>query len=76
MPEQLKSCPVCGGEANIRLRQTRKHLEIKIKCNSCTASIEQCYIRLRDDIDGCKNLTIRRWNRRQGERQDETHANS
>jgi transcription elongation factor Elf1 len=60
---ELKPCPFCGGEANIWLRHMNKRFEIKIKCGSCTATVTQCFIRLRGDVDQYKNMTAQNWNR-------------
>jgi len=62
---ELKPCPLCGYESDIFFKDTKKHLEVKIKCGKCTCLIKQCYIRLRDNKEKCANMTADLWNIRQ-----------
>lgn len=69
--EELKRCPFCGGEANVKMEY--KDViggTIWCGCDKCHAETSgYCpdlskEHRALDDIDYCKKLVIKAWNRR------------
>ena len=69
--EELKKCPFCGGKANVKMEH--KHSigwTIWCACNECHAKTSgYCpdlskEHRALDNIDNCKKLAIKAWNRR------------
>lgn len=69
--EELKKCPFCGGEASVKMEH--KHSigwTIWCTCNKCHAETSgYCpdlskEHRALDNIDDCKKLAIKEWNRR------------
>lgn len=72
--EELKKCPFCGGKATLKMENKRDiGWTIWCTCNKCNAETSgYCpdlskEHRALDDIDDCKKLAIKAWNRRVGE---------
>lgn len=69
--EELKPCPFCGGEANIKLaKRDCVGVVIWCKCKRCYAestgyapTLDNSDLAL-DNIESCKSKAIGAWNRR------------
>lgn len=71
MREQLKPCPFCGGEANIKMTNKREvGWTIWCECNRCHAKAQGYCPNMQNEdktlngIEDCKTYAIEAWNRR------------
>lgn len=71
MDAVLKSCPFCGGEAKVNIRETafeRKNAaEISVVCTKCGVSTSGEYAFIDNSILNAIPSQIKKWNTRTGE---------
>ena len=69
MSEELKKCPFCGGEANIKAVNKRYGFTVWVECRCGAKAMPYCADLDNEDttitnIEKCKTGAIEAWNRR------------
>ena len=67
MMDELKNCPFCGGEAEIKATDGRYGIFVCIACSICDAQAKRFKVRNDDEVltGGAAKKAVLFWNRRE-----------